>query len=79
MRKFEIEVDYELADKITINVLTEYRNSLVESLDGHLNHGEWLHVDDVPHMKQMISAIDFVLKDFGVENGEDFNTDEEAS
>lgn len=79
MRKFEIEVDYELADKITINVLSDYRNNLIESLDGHLNRGEWLHVDDVPHMKQMISAIDFVLKDFGVESGEDTNTDQEAT
>jgi len=71
MMKFNIDVDYELADKITIGVLSEYRNSLKKSLDDHRNLGSWMHFDDVPQSEAMIKAIDFVLKDFGVEIGED--------
>jgi hypothetical protein len=71
MMKFNIDVDYELADKITIGVLSEYRNSLKKTLDDHRNLGSWMHLDDVPQSEAMIKAIDFVLKDFGVEIGED--------
>lgn len=78
MKKFELEVDYELADKITIGVLSEYRDSLKRGLDEHFENGSWLHPDDVVHGIKMIKSINFVLKDFGVGDGEDYNTNQEA-
>lgn len=75
MIKYTFEIDYAMADKITIRNLSEYRDSLKETLNNHLENGAWMHPDDVPHSKEMIKAINFVLKDFGVESGEDTVTD----
>lgn len=64
--KFNLEIDYEMADKITVASLKNYRDSLIESLENHKNGG-WMHEDDVVHANKMVQAINFVLKDFAVE------------
>ena len=64
--KFNLEIDYDAADKIAVSVLKNYRDSLIQSLENHKNGG-WMHEDDVVHSNAMIVAINFVLKDFAVE------------
>lgn len=64
--KFNMEIDYDVADKIAVSVLKNYRDSLIQSLENHKN-GDWMHEDDVVHANKMVQAINFVIKDFAVE------------
>ena len=64
--KLNLEIDYEMADKITVATLNDYCESLEKSLEEHKSGG-WMHEDDVVHANKMIQAIKFVLKDFTVE------------
>lgn len=64
--KLNLEIDFEQADRIVVASLTNYMNSLEESLERH-KKGDWMHEDDVVHANKMIQAIKFVLKDFTVE------------
>ena len=66
MRKLTIDLDYDFADKIAVEVLNDYRDSLAKSLNDHFETGSWMHPDDIAHAREMIPAINFVLKDFGV-------------
>lgn len=79
LTKFTFEIDYDLMDKITVENLADYEDSLKQSLDKHFTKGDWMHPEDINHAKEMIKAIKFVLKDFGVENGEDTNTYKETT
>jgi hypothetical protein len=54
-----------MVDKITVENLKSYKDSLKESLYDHFQNGAWMHPDDVEHAKEMINALEFVLKDFG--------------
>lgn len=64
--KFNLEIDYDAADKIAVSVLKNYRDSLQNSLEEH-KKGGWMHEDDVVHANKMVQAINFVIKDFTVE------------
>ena len=64
--KFNMEIDYDVADNIAVSVLKNYRDSLIQSLENHKNGG-WMHEDDVVHANKMVQAINFVIKDFAVE------------
>jgi hypothetical protein len=66
MRKFTIDLDCDLAEKITVEVLIEYRDSLIKNLNDHFDTGSWMHPEDITRARAMIPAINFVLKDFGV-------------
>ncbi|MFZ4800146.1 MAG: hypothetical protein ACOYMA_21830 [Bacteroidia bacterium] len=57
-----IKVDYETADKITVQTLKDYRDSLQKFLDDGSTHP-----DDLEHNTKMIEAINFVIKDFASE------------
>ena len=63
--KFNLEIDYDAADKIAVSVLKNYRDSLIQSLENHKNGG-WMHEDDFVHANKMVQAINFVIKDFAV-------------
>lgn len=65
MIKYTFELDYNMVDKITVDNLKEYKKSLKDSLDAHFQDGAWMHPDDVEHAKEMIKALEFVLKYFG--------------
>lgn len=57
-----IKIDYETADRITIQTLTDYRDMLTEQLaSGNM------HEDDIDHTFKMIEAINFVVGDFANE------------
>jgi hypothetical protein len=63
----KIELDFEIADSITVCTLKAYRKSLKKHLKDHKKGVAWLHADDVPVMTKTIEALDIVLRDFGVE------------
>jgi hypothetical protein len=63
MSKFDLTIDKETADKITVLNLNDYKDYLKKELRG-FKKGEWLHPEDVEHNTKMIEAIDFVLRDY---------------
>jgi hypothetical protein len=65
MSKFELPIDKETADRLTVLNLTDYRDYLKKELK-QFKKGEYLHPEDVEHNAKMIAALDFVLKDFMV-------------
>jgi hypothetical protein len=65
MTKFQLPIDKETADKITVLNLIDYRDYLKKELKQH-KKGEYLHPEDVVHNTEMVQALDFVLKDFTV-------------
>lgn len=65
MSKFQLPIDKEVADKVTVLNLTDYRDYLKKELK-QFKKGEYLHPEDVEHNAKMIEAIDFVLKDFSI-------------
>ena len=65
MSKFQLSIDKETADRLTVLNLTDYRDYLKKELR-QFKKGEYLHQEDVAHNIKMIEALDFVLKDFMV-------------
>lgn len=67
MKKHELppylSIDHETADRITVNNLTEYRNSLRKELELFEN-GEYLHPEDVIGNMKRIQALDLIINDF---------------
>lgn len=61
----KIELDFEIADSITVATLKAYRKSLKRHLKDHAKGTAWLHADDVPHMTKTIEALDIVISEFG--------------
>jgi hypothetical protein len=57
-----IKVDYETADKITVQTLKDYSDMLTEQLASGT-----MHEDDIEHTLKMIDSINFVIKDFASE------------
>lgn len=62
-----VTIDYETVDRITVCGLQDYLDTCEQQLDRYHNGG-WLHPDDVIHTNEMIKALKFVLKDFGVQD-----------
>jgi hypothetical protein len=56
-----LEIDYDTADKITVNTLQDY----LDSLTLLLSSGD-MHKDDIEHTVKMIDAIKFVIGDFRI-------------
>jgi hypothetical protein len=61
----DLTLDWETADRITVATLKNYLETLEHQLENYHN-GSWLHADDVVHSHEMIKAVKFVLRDFGV-------------
>ena len=61
-----VTLDYETADRITIDVLKDHANMLKEDLRAHVEEGKYLHEEDVVYYKAyIIPALDTVIKYFG--------------
>lgn len=58
-----LDLEYEIANKITIATLKDYIGVMEEQLEDHRN-GAYMHEDDVRHSKKQIKRIMKVLKDF---------------
>lgn len=64
----KLELDFEIADSITVATLKAYRKSLKKHLKDHKKGVAWLHDDDLPSMTKTIEALDLVISHFTVED-----------
>ena len=64
----KLELDFEIADSITVATLKAYRKSLKKHLKDHKKGVAWLHDDDVPSMTKTIEALDLIISHFTVED-----------
>lgn len=61
-----LEIPYEVADGITVAVLKEHLNYLVEELRQHDEDGQWLHPEDAEKSRQhLIPALKCIIEYFG--------------
>lgn len=67
MEKYQLSIDYDIADKIALNVLLDYRDRLQKELDDYYEKSEYLHPDDVGNNKLRIEALNLIIHDFGGE------------
>lgn len=67
MEKYQLSIDYDIADKIALNVLLDYRDRLQTELDDYYEMSEYLHPDDVGNNKLRIEALDLIIHDLGGE------------
>lgn len=67
MEKYQLGIDYDIADKIALKVLIDYRDHLQKELDDYYHQGEYLHPDDVGNNKLRIEALNLIIHDFGGE------------
>lgn len=67
MKNNGLEIDFEIADKITLINLTDYRKCLQGELDEYYKSDSYLHPDDVVGNKIRIEALNLLIKDFGGE------------
>lgn len=60
----KLEIDFDVADKITLQNLISYRRGLKAELKGY-KRGDWtMHPDDVANNVALIAALDVVIKAF---------------
>jgi hypothetical protein len=59
-----IDLDGEIADRITVLSLKEHRSYLKKELQNH-KKGEWLHPEDVDNNIKLIEAMNLIIKHFG--------------
>ena len=62
-----LQIDYEIADKIALATLIDYRKCLQGELDEYYKSDSYLHPDDVVGNKIRIEALNLLIKDFGGE------------
>ena len=61
-----VSIDWDTANRITVANLNSYKQDLETQVSEHLNEGAYMHPVDLAHNMQMITAINFVVRDFGV-------------
>ena len=59
-----IDLDGEIADRITVLSLKEHRSYLKKELQNH-KKGEGLHPEDVDNNIKLIEAMNLIIKHFG--------------
>ena len=64
MSKGKLEIDFEIADRITVISLKEQRSYLKKELR-QFKKGEYLHPEDVGNNIQIIAAMDLIIKYYG--------------
>jgi hypothetical protein len=64
--KKTIELDSEFIDKLTVMNLVEYRDSIINQLIGPCK--EEMLLEDFHYKIKVVSALDTILADFGVED-----------
>ena len=65
-RNLKLTIDTEVADRITVLNLKEYRGYLKKELKQY-KKGEYLHPDDVAGNIKLIEAMTLIIKYFGEE------------
>jgi len=60
-------LDWDVADKIAVRALIEYRNRLQQEINNHYEKDEYLHPEDLVGNKIRIDALNLIIKDFGGE------------
>lgn len=64
MKKYKI--DGQTADGIALTVLKDHRSYLMKELEDYKN-GSWLHPEDVIKNKELIEALNLIIRYFGEE------------
>ena len=63
-----IVLDWEAADKITVDVLKEQRDYLEKELKLYRKGKQWMHEEDVRRsQEELIPALNVIIKYFGTE------------
>ena len=62
-----LEIDYEIADKITVCNLSNQRKCLMEELKYH-SEGKYLHPEDFLRNAEIIAALELLIPYFGGTN-----------
>lgn len=62
----QLTIDGEIADRITVLNLKDYRAYLKKELRDY-KKGQWLHPEDVVINMQVIEALNLVIKQYGEE------------
>lgn len=65
-RNNALTIDAEIADRITVANLKDYRESLQKELDA-FHEGKYLHPEDVVGNYRRIEALTMIIRDFGNE------------
>lgn len=67
MEKYQLSIDYDIADKIALNVLLDYRDRLQKELEDYYTSTGYLHPDDIGNNKLRIEALNLIIHDLGGE------------
>lgn len=59
------EIDAEVADQISLQILKDHREYLAKTLAAHTDEGKWLHPDDVERHGILVKQLDGVIDYFG--------------
>jgi len=62
-----LEIEYEIADRITLTNLIDHRKMLIKSLYDY-KVGMWLHPEDVVRNAELITALDILIPYYGGTN-----------
>lgn len=61
----KLELDMEVADRITLLSLQDQYNYLKEELRAHIEDGQYLHEEDVTKNHQLIYCFKHIIKHYG--------------
>lgn len=56
-----LQIDWEIADRITYLNLKDWRDYLVKELQEYKEGKTWIHEDDVPRNKKYIKALNRII------------------
>ena len=63
----QLEIPVEVADSITLANLTNHYHMLKEQTDAHLDHGTWMHAEDLANNVRLIRALEHLIPYYGGE------------
>lgn len=59
-----LQIDWEVANRITLLNLKDYQRVLTEELEKFKNDQQWLHSEDVVRHQKVIAALDIVIAEY---------------
>lgn len=63
-----IVLEWEIADRITLEVLKDTRDYLIKELEDYHKNGQWMHSEDVLNSEtKLIPALTTIIRHFGGE------------
>lgn len=64
--KMKLELDYEVADGITLLTLKDHRKLIKEQVKKHLKKGDYMHPEDlVFNQTKLLPALDLLIHHYG--------------